>query len=380
MNVLFVTNNISVPGNGICSSVNTTAANLRKKGVDVQFLSGLSSDPNAPVPMFALEKFHFPIFQPIIDANGFSYARLTGKTIREAIEWADILHVSEPLFLQEKAIRLAEKAGKPIVGTFHLYTQNILNEIPGASWGWTNDVLMKMWKKAIFDHCAAVQCPTEVVRRLLEKYAFKSRLVVISNGTDIASERVVAQKPQTDPYIILNIGRYANVKSQMTLLEAMKYSRHSTEIQIVLAGTGVNYRKLEKEGERLVSRGVLKYKPELGFKDKEQIKAVAGKAYLYVHCAKLEVEGLGCIEAVREGCVPLIGSGEYIGTTDFALDDRSVYPGGDAKALAEKIDWWIEHPEEREDAGQRYADFSRKFAIGKSIDSLIEMYRSVLDR
>ena len=94
----------------------------------------------------------------------------------------------------------------------------------------------------------------------------------------------------------------------------------------------------------------------------------------------MEVEGLGCLEAIKEGTVPIISQSELVGTTDFALDGRSLFPACDAKALADRIDWWIEHPREREIMGQEYADFSRKFDIGNSITSLIEMYQKALAR
>lgn len=380
MKILFVTNNINVPGNGICTSVNTTVQHLRNRGIDARFLSGISKDPEVPQPDFPLSRLHFPIFQPIIDANGFSYAKRDRRVIRKAVEWADIIHITEPLFLQTDAIRMAEKMGKPIVGTFHLYTQNILNEIPLASWEWSNDLLMKNWVGAFFNHCSHVQCPTQAVRKLLEKYDCKSRLEVISNGTSISAEPVKAGMPSTDPYLILTTGRLCEVKKQMTLIEAMRHSRHSREIQLYFAGNGVNRDRIMKAGSKLVSEGVLRYQPVIEFHTAAELEALNRKAYLYVHCSKMEVEGLGCLEAIREGAVPVIAQGELVGTSDFALDDRSLFPAGDARALAERIDWWIEHPREREIMGQEYADFSRKFDIEASITALIEMYEKALAR
>lgn len=378
MKVLFVTNNINVPGNGICTSVNVTVRHLRERGIDARFLSGISRDPETPQPDFPLDRLHFPIFQPIIDANGFSYAKRDRRVIREAVQWADIVHITEPLFLQTDAIRMAEKMGKTIVGTFHLYTQNILNEIPLASWKWSNDLLMKNWVAAFFNHCSYVQCPTQAVRNLLERYGCKSRLEVISNGTTIPAEPVTAGIPSADPYLILTTGRLCEVKNQMMLIEAMRYSRHSSEIQLYFAGNGVNRDRILKAGARLVSEGILRYQPVVEFHTQAELEALNRKAYLYVHCSKMEVEGLGCLEAIREGAVPVISQGELVGTTDFALDGRSLYPAGDAKALADRIDWWIEHPAERERMGQEYADFSRRFDIEKSITSLIEMYNKAL--
>ena len=40
MKVLFVTNNVNVPGNGICSSVNATVKHLKDRGIDARLLAG----------------------------------------------------------------------------------------------------------------------------------------------------------------------------------------------------------------------------------------------------------------------------------------------------------------------------------------------------
>lgn len=380
MKVLFVTNNINVPGNGICTSVNTTVGHLRERGIDARFLSGISKDPAAPQPDFPLQRLYFPIFQPIIDANGFSYAKRDRRVIREAVEWADVIHITEPLFLQRDALRVAEKLGKTVVGTFHLYTQNILNEIPLASWKWSNDLLMTNWINAFFNHCSYVQCPTKAVKRLLERYGCKSSLEVISNGTVISGEPVRASSPSGKPYLILSTGRLCAVKNQMLLVEAMRHSRHSREVQLYFAGNGVNRDRILKAGNRLVSEGKLNYPPVIAFRTPAELAELNRKAYLYVHCSEMEVEGLGCLEAIREGAVPVISQGELVGTSDFALDGRSLFPVGDARILAERIDWWIEHPQERERMGQEYADFSRKFDIEESITSLIGMYEKALKR
>ena len=93
--------------------------------------------------------------------------------------------------------------------------------------------------------------------------------------------------------------------------------------------------------------GVVKYPPKLGFYDREELNELIKTAYLYIHCAWVEVEGLSCAEAIQEGVVPIIAKGRLTATAQFALDDRSTFPVFDSRALAEKIDWWIEHPEHK---------------------------------
>lgn len=79
-------------------------------------------------------------------------------------------------------------------------------------------------------------------------------------------------------------------------------------------------------------------------------------ADLYVHTSDAEIEAMSCMEAFACGLVPVIADSPRSATPQFALDERSLFPAGDADALAERIDWWIEHPQEREEMEHRYAD------------------------
>jgi len=127
---------------------------------------------------------------------------------------------------------------------------------------------------------------------------------------------------------------------------------------------------------KLLKKGIVSHEPRFGFYDKEELARLSSEAYLYIHCAWVEVEGLSCVEALREGIVPVIAKGRLTATSQFALDERSIFPVFDAKALAEKIDWWIEHREEHDRMRKLYAESVKKYDQTISTAKLIEMYKS----
>ena len=131
--------------------------------------------------------------------------------------------------------------------------------------------------------------------------------------------------------------------------------------------------------EDLYKEGVLKIPASFGFYTHDELREMARKSYLYIHCAWVEVEGLSCLEAIQQGVVPVIAQGELIGTPVFALCPESLYPVYDSKALAERIDWWIEHPEKRNEMAPLYADSARKYDINKSAEALISMFKLALE-
>ena len=132
--------------------------------------------------------------------------------------------------------------------------------------------------------------------------------------------------------------------------------------------------KMKRAAAKLYSDGVVKYAPEFHFCDRDQLRKLAAEADIYVHCANVEVEGLSALEALQQGPVPVIAQGELTATAQFALDSRSLFPAGDARALAERLDYWIEHPEERIAMGPKYVESMDAYDIHKSIESLIDMF------
>ena len=144
------------------------------------------------------------------------------------------------------------------------------------------------------------------------------------------------------------------------------------------AGRGPEADKMKRAAAKLYSDGVVKYAPEFHFCDRDQLRKLAAEADIYVHCANVEVEGLAALEALQQGPVPVIAQGELTATAQFALDDRSTFPGRNPKALAQRIDYWLSHPEERWEMGRKYVESMKKYDISASVQALIKMFEEVL--
>ena len=379
MKVLFVCNNAFNPGNGLSVSALNTIKRLKENGIDARLMAVRNPDPDGQQPDFPLEHFVFPIFEPLIASNGFCFAKIDRRRIREAVDWADVVHFEEALPLQDVTMRIARKKGKVCVATFHLFPHNITANLGLPKRNFLSPLIMKYWNAVVFDKCSDIQCPTLICKQYLMAKRTRARFHVISNGIEIPSGRVVT-KPYGDmsEIRILCIGRLANEKSQNTLIDAMRYSKHARNIRLIFAGNGPKAGKYHRMAKKLYSDGVVGYEPQFGFYNHEELAELARKCYLYIHCAWVEVEGLSCLEATRAGAVPVIGEGRHIGTPQFAICPQSIYPARDSKALTSRIDWWIEHPKDRDLASQQYADAARRFNVDDSIKAIIAMYETAI--
>lgn len=379
MKVLIVCNNAFTRGNGLHTALLSLLKHLKEAGVRVRLLSVENENPCGPQPDYPLKHYRIPVFEYLIASNGFRFGEIEENTLVSAVVWADLLHIMEAFPLESRIIDIAERYGKPCVATYHIFPHNVIaGAVHGGMDNPLNEILEWYWKKSVFNRCSHIHCPTETVKRHLSESGYTASLEVFSNGIDIPEIPIKASVPDKGVIDILCIGRLAFEKSQETLLQAMRYSQHSDRIQLHFAGKGPMENRYRRRAERLIRNGIVRYEPDFGFYDRAGLDELIRRSYLYIHCAWAEVEGLSCLEAIRGGLVPLIADSPMSATSQFALDERSLFPAGDPQALAMKIDWWIEHPQERDKMGQIYADSARRYDSAFSTDSMLRMYRKAL--
>lgn len=385
MKILFVINSFYAKGNGMAAACQRTVKYLKEMGHDVRILSSPNNDPEGPQPEFLLKKYTFPGFGRIIDSLGYQYASSDPKIMTEAAQWADVIHLVEPLVLEDRMIKIAEKLGKPLTATYHIHPENITCHM-GIFFRWKglNRKILRSWTKLTYNHCVAVQCPTLNVLDRLRRYHVKSRLELISNGVIpdkcIRPEQMPADYLDPErPLKVIYIGRLSTEKDQMTLLESMRYSTYAKRIQLVFAGQGDYERQIKSKAAELCREGVLKYEPQFEFLDRNGLRNLAASADLAVHCATIEVEGLSIMEAMQQGAVPVIAEGRYSGTSQFAMDNRSKFPEKNPEALAHRIDWWLLHPEERWEMGRKYAESMVQYDLEHSAKALEAMFENAVE-
>lgn len=385
MKILFVINNFYITGNGLSASARRTVEYLKKAGYEVRILSGPNADNPQIQPDYLLKDYVFPIVNPIVVAQGYRFAQSNLPLMEEAARWADVIHLEEPFVIEDRMLHICQKLGKPVTATYHLHPENITNSLgPLRHWRGLNRIILRAWKRHTFDHCQYVQCPTENVLDRLRRYHINAKLELISNG--IVPDKCIREaEPPKDyenpdrPLKVVYIGRLSKEKDQSTLLEAMRYSKYAKRIQLHFAGLGPTVKSTRRKAHKLYKEGVLAYEPTISFENRDGLRKLAAGADLCVHCATIEVEGLSIMEAMQQAVVPIIAQGRYSGTSQFALDRRSIFPEGNPEALAHRIDYWLDHPRERWDMGWNYAAHMEKYDIRNSVEQLVQMFQKAID-
>ena len=386
MKILFVVNNFFCQGNGLDESARRTVKALSDAGQDVRVLSGKNlEDPNGPHADYEMENFDFPLVQPMLSSFGYHFAKWKGPQIEAAVRWADVIHMEETFFLHHAAMNWAKKLGKPMVGTYHVHPENIIFNTLGFRGGFlTCQILYRYWCRVFYDNYKYLQCPTENVRERLVRHRVKANCFTLSNGV-IPDKCIRPLTPpenyfdENRPLDLIYIGRTAIEKDQPTLYKAIRLSKYAKRIRLHIAGRGPKLEPYTRMAEKLYEDGVVGYKPTVGFYNRDELRKLAAKADLAVHCAFVEVEGMSITEAMQQAVVPVIATARYSGTSAYALDDRSKFPTKNAKALAERIDYWFDHPQERWEMGFKYADSMNDYDINTVVAKrLIETYEAAI--
>lgn len=404
LKLLFVINNLYTRGNGLSASARRTITLLRERGHDVRVLSSGSAEQaqacDFTAPEFALPARRFPLADAIISAQGYAFAKPKRKVIKQAVAWADVVHLEEPFGLQARTAHAAKRAGKPVLATYHIHPENITATIHLDGLWPLNALLLASWRRRIYALAQVVQCPSDSVRQRLQRWGLGDKLVTISNGVGLAPSKPAAgtkteycapggrqvetkQTPgEAQPegeqvYRLLVVGRFSREKDQATILKAMRHSRYASQIQLVFAGRGPTEKSLRRAASHLVRDGVLKHAPSFNFFDAAGLDTQAEQADLYIHAAFIEVEGLSCLEVLRHGVVPVIAHSPLTATSQFALDAHSRFKARDPKALARAIDYWLSDNDRRQTEAQKYLNIGAHYDITDCVSRLELVYRKL---
>lgn len=371
MKILLIVDQFDNSNNGTTISARRFAEGLEKAGHEVKILStGKKNDKK-----YVVKQLHFtPIVSHIIKSQGMTFAMPNHKIIEEAIKDIDVVHFYMPFFLSTAALKIVENKKIPHTAAFHVQPENITYTLGLGTKKKVNDEIYSFFRDHFYNRFTNIHCPSNFIAGQLKKHGYTAKLHVISNGVDSSFIYHKNDKPKElkDKFVITMIGRYSNEKRQDVLIDAIQKSKYSDKIQLILAGKGPKenaYRKLGKK---------LKNEPIMEFFNKEDLYNLLGYTDLYVHSADAEIEAISCIEAFACGNVPIIANSINSATPQFAIHENSLFIPGNSQDLANKIDFWIENPELKDEMEHKYAESAEQYRIEKSIKQIEGMFEDAI--
>ena len=370
MKILFVLECANRPTNGTTATCNRFAHELRKKGHEVRTIGCIAKEGDIephyyePVPHFC-----FPFFEGLIQKEGFNFVRCHPKYLIESIKWADIVHVLLPMKFGNVARLLAEAYGKPVTTAFHLQPQNITSAIRMGHLYFINHLIYVGFRRYFYRAVRRIHCPSQMIANQLALHRYNhNQCEIISNGVVKYFYRIDAKKPEEfkDKFVITMSGRLASEKRQDLIIKAVAHSKYNRDIQLILCGQGPS----EKRYRRLEKRLGVANPIQIKFCGAEELREILSYTDLYVHASDFEIEGISCLEAIACGAVPVISDSKLSAANNFALTPESIFKHGRWKSLMQRIEWMIEHEEERKKLSPQYESLGKEYGLAKMVGKM----------
>ncbi len=350
---------------------------LKKAGHEVRVVCP-DQDKKDKKDFYIVNTYWTGPFQPIFDKNGVSLAKPDRKTLEEAIEGSDIVYTMMPFATARKAVEIAKEKGLPVASGFHVQAENVtahfFNLMDSKI---TNKLVYKNFWKHFYKNIDAIHYPTQFIRDTFEKAVNqKTPGYVISNGISKDFKRIeVKRTPELEgKFVILMSGRYSKEKKQTLLIKAVAKSKYKDKIQIVFAGSGPRLNQMKTCAKK---HGVT---PIYRFFQKDELIQYLNMSDLYVHTSEIEIEAISCLEALSCGLVPLINNSPRSATKTFALDKMCLFKLNDVNDLAKKIDYWYEHPSEKEKVSKEYISYCKQFDFDDCMAKMVKMVEETAEK
>lgn len=308
--------------------------------------------------------------------NGVSIAVTDDAVLDEALRGVDIIHTMTPFFLGKAAVDYGRARGIPVTAGFHAQAENITNHLHLMNSHLVNDLTYKAMYRLVFQYVDAIHYPTQFIRDVFEGEVGPTNGYVISNGVNSRFVKTPANRPPewAGKFVILFTGRYGKEKSHRVLIDAVALSRYADKIQLVFAGEGPLREELRAYGERLPNPPVMR------FFSREEMLNVINSADLYAHPAEIEIEAIACLEAISCGLVPVIADSPRSATRFFALSEKNLFRFNDPGDLRDRIEYWMDHPEERAVCSRDYQGYTRRFEQSRCMAQMERMLEETIAR
>ena len=370
MKLCIVIDLVDTPTNGSVMTALRFADGLRERGHDVKIIA-----IGAPEDGVNVKERYITLVTEVSRLNQIKFGKFEEEPIRALFaDGVELVHFIFPFQLEKKCMELAREMGIPTTAAFHVQPENVSYNM---HIGWSkpfNKFLYTLFREKFYKYFTHIHCPSNFIAGELKKHGYKGKLHVISNGVGEAFRlEGDPKRAQEGRFDILMVGRLTPEKKQSVLVKAVALSKYNDIIHLTLAGNGPKKEALQKLAEKNLKNPVT-----FAFFSQEQLIAQIRRSDLYVHAAYVEIEAISCIEAFACGLVPVIAQSPKSATPQFALDGRSLFKANDPKDLARKIDYWIEHPEERYEAAKRYAELGETFRLANSVQAAEEMFEEAI--
>jgi 1,2-diacylglycerol 3-alpha-glucosyltransferase len=384
MNILFISDVFFPRVNGVSTSINTFATELRALGHQVILIAPSYTDEDKQEEWIVRVPSHKIYFDPEDRLMNFGKLKALLPWIRD--KHFDVIHIHTPFTAHYVGIHFGKKLDIPVVETYHTFFEDYLHHYLPFIPQFISRKLARTISRRQCNAVDGIVSPSKPMLDVLKQYGIKTPVEVVATGLDDSSFanvdgehfRMSHDIPLTQP-MLLFVGRVAHEKNIGFLIEMHgELIKNHPDALLVITGEGPAEESIKQSIEKL---GILNKVRMIGYLDRgHELIACYKAADIFVFASKSETQGLVLLEAMAQGTA-VVAIAE-LGTKSILIEGEGVLIAkDDINDFADKVSILLSDTPKRQMIGEKGRQYAQeKWTAGISAKKVAKFYKSAINQ
>ena len=381
MNILFISDVFFPRVNGVSTSINTFAKELKALGHKVTLIAPSYGSEEKKEDWIVRVASHKIYFDPEDRLMNF-------RKLKELLPWIeksnfDVIHIHTPFTAHYVGIYFGKRLNIPVIETYHTFFEDYLHHYLPFIPQFISRKIARTLSKRQCNAVDGIVSPSKPMLDVLKQYGIKSPAEVVATGLDESSFSKVDGKyfrisnniPLTQP-MLLFVGRVAHEKNIEFLLEMhVKLIKKHPEALLVITGEGPAEESIKKSISRLDITNNVRM---LGYLDRShELIACYKAADLFVFASKSETQGLVLLEAMAQSTA-VVAIAE-LGTKSILVEGEGVLIAkDDIDDFANKVSILLSDSSKRKFIGEKGRSYAKeKWGAAVLTKKIVKFYKDI---
>jgi len=384
MNILFISDVFFPRVNGVSTSINTFATELRALGHQVTLIAPSYTDEDKQEEWIVRVPSHKIYFDPEDRLMNFGKLKALLPWIRD--KHFDVIHIHTPFTAHYVGIHFGKKLDIPVVETYHTFFEDYLHHYLPFIPQFISRKLARTISRRQCNAVDGIVSPSKPMLDVLKQYGIKTPAEVVATGLDDSSFasvdgehfRISHEIPLTQP-MLLFVGRVAHEKNIGFLLEMhAELIKNHPDALLVITGEGPAEESIKQSIEKL---GISNKVRMIGYLDRgHELIACYKAADIFVFASKSETQGLVLLEAMAQGTA-VVAIAE-LGTKSILTEGEGVLIAkDDINDFADKVSALLSDAPKRQMIGEKGRQYAQeKWGAGVLAKKVAKFYKSTINQ
>ena len=384
MNILFISDVFFPRVNGVSTSINTFATELRALGHQVTLIAPSYTDEDKQEEWIVRVPSHKIYFDPEDRLMNFGKLKALLPWIRD--KHFDVIHIHTPFTAHYVGIHFGKKLDIPVVETYHTFFEDYLHHYLPFIPQFISRKLARTISRRQCNAVDGIVSPSKPMLDVLKQYGIKTPAEVVATGLDDSSFasvdgehfRMSHDITLTQP-MLLFVGRVAHEKNIGFLLEMhVELIKKHPDALLVITGEGPAEESIKHSIEKL---GISNKVRMIGYLDRShELIACYKAADIFVFASKSETQGLVLLEAMAQGTA-VVAIAE-LGTKSILIEGEGVLIAkDDINDFADKVSVLLSDAPKRQMIGEKGRQYAQeKWGAGVLAKKVAKFYKSTINQ